>query len=52
MKRDDEPHAHESYDELSVAEGLPMAEEYHVAMGVVTEYESPEEEPLIQVGER
>ena len=37
MKRDDEPHAHESYDEMSVAEGLSNGEEYHVETEVVTE---------------
>ena len=29
-----------------------MVEEYHVVTEVVTKYESPELEPLIQVGER
>ena len=50
-KRNDEPHAHESHDERSVAAGLSMVEEYHVVTEVVTKYESPELEPLIQVGE-
>ena len=51
-KRNDEPHAHESHDERSVAAGLSMVEEYHVVTIVVTKYESPESAPLIQVGER
>ena len=51
-KQNVEPHAHESDDEMSVAEGLSSGEEYNVETGGVTEYESPKKEPLIQVGER
>ena len=51
-KRNVEPHAHESNDEMSVAEGLSSGEECNVETGGVTEYESPKEEPLILVGER
>ena len=50
-KRNVEPHAHESNDEMSVAEGLSSGEEYDVETGGVTEYESPKEEPLILVRE-
>ena len=51
-KRNEEPHARESNDETSVAEGLPRGEESDAETGVVTKYKSPKEVPLILVGER